>query len=89
MHPDWKAINTIDELIDGLMANACANIVLREDIKDVIQRAIELTEQRKPLTKKQAEKIINNHTYDDDGYGVWKDGMGIVRSVEAAHGIKG
>lgn len=45
MHPDWKAKTTIKELVDGLMGNVGPRPPegLRQDVEDVIQRAIEIS----------------------------------------------
>ena len=86
--PNWDEISTVDEIIDTLMGGVGVGLVFREDVVNAIYQAIKLTDQRKPLTKEQAEAIIENHTYDEGGYDIWTDGMGIIRSVEAAHRIK-
>lgn len=44
MHPDWAAKTTIQELVDGIVGNAGPYPPegFREDVEDVIARAIEI-----------------------------------------------
>lgn len=42
IHPDWLKMNSIQELVDGLAANAMADSALRQDIEDALLRAQQL-----------------------------------------------
>jgi len=35
------------------------------------------------LTEEEVQKIINENTYDDQGYLTWRSGKGIAEDVEA------
>lgn len=62
MHPDWKKIDTIDELIARMIDNVCLGYpydgkeAARSDLADVIDRAIEI--KRATVAVEMAKRIL-------------------------------